>query len=99
MAYVNSFIRQRSQDQRYRPESIKVYKTLRKHFGNYLGNRNLQFIDLDATILEGFINYMFRKDYSDNQNDFFTSRSSQCRAKRISGKISSHADNSSHWHF
>lgn len=66
LAYINTFINERKQDRRYRPESIKVYETLRKHFKTYIGNPKLDFADLDKKLLEGFVNYLFRKKYSDN---------------------------------
>jgi integrase len=72
LPYLESFIQSRTKDRQYRPESIKVYKTLRKHFRNFVGKRPVEFQDLDYDLLNGFVNYLrnnttrVKEGYSDN---------------------------------
>lgn len=72
LSYLESFIQSRTKDRQYRPESIKVYKTLRKHFRNFVGKRPVEFQDLDYDLLNGFVNDLrnnttrVKEGYSDN---------------------------------
>ena len=64
--YLDSFIQKRAASPKYKPESIKVYKTLRVHFLRYVQRSTIHFEDLTIDFLEGFTNYLQNQDYSDN---------------------------------
>lgn len=71
--FMKIFIQRRIESPKYRPESIKVYKTLQVHFLRYVKNRTIEFTDLTIPFIEDFTNYLQDKDYSDNHvNKIFT---------------------------
>ena len=64
--FIAAFISERSSSANFRPQSIKVYKTLRNHFLKYLKGKTLHLQDLNLEILQGFLRYLQKHDYSDN---------------------------------
>jgi len=64
--FMDQFIRERTESPKFREGSVKVYKTTRNHFKRYCGHRVIEFEDLTREYLEGFINYLYRKNYADN---------------------------------
>lgn len=62
-SYLDRFIERRSR--LFKPETVKVYVTLRKHFSNYAG-KDVHFDDLTRPLLMGFIEYLLGLTFADN---------------------------------
>ena len=72
-SFINTFITEKEADPTRAKESIKVYKTFKKHFNAFCGTKKYQYNELSTEVMASFLDYMRHKKkdevnhYSDNQ--------------------------------